>query len=68
MTPDPFEAPADVPEADLLDQLAPVDPSDEEPDPEPLSTAAEPVSEVDWVEQQRAVPLDDEPEETGAEQ
>jgi hypothetical protein len=52
MTPDPFEAPADVPEADLLDQLAP----------------AEPVSEVDWVEQQRAVPLDDEPEETGAEQ
>ncbi|WP_162903855.1 hypothetical protein [Leucobacter sp. wl10] len=51
---------AEIPEADRLEQLAPVDPNEDDEAPQPLAAAKQPVSEGDWVEQQRAVPLDDE--------
>lgn len=62
MTPDRIEPSAEASEADVLDQLTAADPTDEEPPPEPLAAARQPVSEADWVEQQRPVPLDTEPE------
>lgn len=65
MNPEPLETSAETPEADLLDQLAPADPGDDAPDPEPLATASEPVNEADWAEHQREVPLDDESETVG---
>lgn len=60
MTPERIEPSAEASEADVLDQLAPADPGDEEPTPQPLAAAKQPVSEADWVEQQKPVPLDDE--------
>ncbi|WP_449280770.1 hypothetical protein [Leucobacter sp.] len=66
MIPDRIEPSAEASEADVLDQLAPADPSEEEPAPEPLAAAKQPVSEADWVEQQKPVPLDDDREADGA--
>ncbi|QBE49868.1 hypothetical protein [Leucobacter triazinivorans] len=60
MTPDRIEPSAEASEADILDQLTAADPTDEDPDPAPLAAARQPVSEADWAEQQRPVPLDTE--------
>lgn len=51
---------AGVPEADLVDQLTPVDPGGEDVELRPLAQARSEVSEADWVDQQLAVPHDDE--------
>lgn len=66
MTPERIEPSAEASEADVLDQLAPADPADEEPIPQPLAEAKQPVSEGDWAEQQKPAPLDDEREADGA--
>ncbi len=56
---EPQETNPEVPDADFLEQAIPVDPGDHEEGPAPLSSASNPVSEADWVDQQRTVPLDD---------
>ncbi|MFT4232697.1 MAG: hypothetical protein QM606_07995 [Leucobacter sp.] len=66
MTPEPIEPNSEAAEADLLDQFVPADPGDEDEAPQPLSTAREPVSEGDWAEQQRPVPLDDDRDDAEA--
>ncbi|WP_053385411.1 hypothetical protein [Leucobacter celer] len=65
MTRDRIEPSAEASEADVLDQLAPADPNEEEAIPQPLAAAKQPVSEADWAEQQKPVPLDDERDAEG---
>lgn len=49
----------EIPENDLLDQAAPIDPNDDADPFEDSRAVPAAVSEADWVDQQIPVPVDD---------
>lgn len=53
----------EIPEADRLDQLTPIDPSDAVEGFEHRETVPTLVDEADWIDQQIPVPIDDPEEE-----
>lgn len=56
MTKDPIDPTIESSEADLVDQLTSVDPTDE---PDEIAPPQGLVDEADWLDQQRSAPLDD---------
>ena len=58
---DEHDTPLEAPEADVAEQEAPVDPTDDSNDAvPPVATSDVEADEADLLEQARAVPLDDE--------
>ena len=60
MTDDRIDPTTEVPEADLVDQLTPADPTEE---PDRITSPSGLVDEADWIDQRTDAPLDrpDEP-------
>jgi len=56
MTDDRIDPTTEVSEVDLVDQLTPVDPTDE---PDEIISPSGLVDEADWIDQHRSVPLDE---------
>lgn len=59
MMPEKWKDLGDIPEADLADQLTPIDPSDSGEEFENYESAPSLVNDADWIDQQLPVPLDD---------
>jgi hypothetical protein len=49
----------EIDEADLVDQLIPIDPDELDLDPEPEGEVEGLVDEADWLDQQTEAPIDD---------
>ena len=57
---DEHDTPLEAPEADVAEQEAPVDPTEQHDPLPPVATSDVEADEADLLEQARAVPLDDE--------